>query len=248
MVRKHELEEYDLNSEKDAFMAELESLRPDLIYAEGWSETERKEAVEMLRPNKVKANMLQAIPMRCRGSECDFAESCPLLKKNLAPVGKSCPIEQAAVLQLFTDYVEELEVDTSRMVEVSLVRDLVDQEIQQMRKTWMLSQESFIQENVAGIDSDGNVVTKKELHQAIDYEERLLKRKERLRNALVATREAKVRAGQGKPDSATVVANILEEVRKVENARNKALLKELGMSEDQYIDAELLDDESDDES
>ena len=244
MVDKKDLEEFDPDRGKKAFMEELESMRPDLVYAHGWSESEKAEAVDMLRPNKVKAGMLQAIPQRCKAEDCDFAPSCPLLKRGLAPEGAACPIEAASVLQLFSDYVEELDVDTDRMVEVSLVRDLVDQEIQQMRKTWMLSQESFIQENVIGIDEAGNVVTKKELHQAIDYEERLLKRKEKLRNALVATREAKVKAGQGKPDSATVVANILEEVRKVEGARSKALLKELGIAEDEYIeDADLVDDD-----
>jgi len=236
-----DIEKYD--KEKEEFFKELETMRPDLIYSEGWTTAQKNQASDMLRPARTKANMLSAIPLLCAGSECVFAPSCPLLKEGLAPIGKSCPIESAAAMQFFSDYVEELGVDTSRMIEVSLVRDLVDQEIQQMRKTWILSQEHFIQENVAGITADGEVVTKKELHQAVAYEDKIHKRKEKLRNALLATREAKAKAGKGEVDSAAVIANILQDVRKVENAREKALMKELGYG-DQYIeDAEIVDGE-----
>jgi hypothetical protein len=36
-----------------------------------------------------------------------------------------------------------------------MVRDLVDQEVQYLRKTKLLSKEHFIQENIIGIDKDG---------------------------------------------------------------------------------------------
>lgn len=232
---------------KTAFFAEFEALRPDLMYSEGWTENEQKLAAELLRPAKVKVGMLASIPLRCEGSRCPFAQSCPLEKEGLAPVGRACPIEMSIVQQFFYDYVKELDVDVERMVEVSIVRDLVDQEVQHMRKTWLLSQEHFIQENVVGIDDQGNVITKKELHQAVEYEDRILKRKERLRNALLATREAKAKAGQSQADSAQVISNIMEEVRRVEIERKKETKRRLGTEEvDEYIEAEIIDmDDSD---
>lgn len=244
MAEGNELESYD--DDKNAFMNELESLRPDLMYAQGWTEAQKNKAVEMLRPSRVKAGMLSAIPLWCRGEECQFSPSCPLLKEGLAPANTGkCPIEQSMMLQLFNDYVDELEVDTTRMVEVSIVRDLVDQEIQQIRKTWLLSQEDFIQENVVGVDEMGNVQTRKELHQAVDYEERILKRKEKLRNALLATREAKYKAGQNKADAANQVASLLQDIRKIDKMQERELLKEAGMVDDDYIDAEVVEDEED---
>lgn len=237
------LEPYD--DGKAAFFKELETMRPDLMYPEGWTDEQRAEAVELLRPTRVKTSMLTSIPMTCQAEQCPMAPSCPLLKQNLAPKGSPCPIEASAVHQFFSDYVEELGVDVTRMVEVSMVRDLVDQEIQQLRKTWILSQEHFIQENVVGVDMQGNVVTKKELHQAVDYEERILKRKEKIRNALLATRESKAKIGQSQTDGATVIANILEDVRKIEQARQKELRAKLGLGEfDEYIDVEPEDDEA----
>lgn len=229
----NDIESYD--SDKEAFFRELETLRPDLLYSDAWKPSQKAQAVEMLRPNKVKLNMLSAIPMECKGSDCPFAPSCPLYKEDLHPVGEKCPIEQTFVVQLFNDYVEELEVDVDRLVEVSIVRDLVDQEVQQLRKSWTLSQEHFIQENVVGIDDNGSVITQKQLHHAVDYEDRILRRKEKLRNALLATRESKLKAGQSKTDSATVIANIMQEIRKIDRAKEKALMKQLGYHEDEYI-------------
>lgn len=231
---------------KSAFMAEFEALRPDLMYSEGWSESERQTAAEILRPTKVKANMLQAIPMKCLGEDCFIADRCPLMKEGIAPVGSACPIEMSYVQQFFYDYIEELDVDVERMVEVSIVRDLVDQEIQHIRKTWALSEEHFIQENVVGIDDEGNVITQKQLHQAVDYEDKILKRKEKLRNALLATREAKAKAGKSTADNAQIVADVLEGVRRAQVEREESIKRELGMSEvDDYIieDAQVVEDE-----
>lgn len=233
-------------SSKEAFLQEFEKMRPDLYYADTWSETDRNRAVEELRPSKVKSGMLSAIPMRCRGSDCTFAPSCPLEKKGLAPVGELCPIELSATRQFFLDYVDELGVDVDRMVEVSLVRDLVDQEIQQMRKTWLLSQEHFIQENVVGIDDHGKVIVQKNLHQAVDYEDRILKRKEKLRNALLATRESKAKTNQAPLDNAQQISHVLESVRKLQRQQKEELQRQSGMEEhDSYIEAEILEEEDD---
>jgi len=238
-----DIERFD--KEKAEFFKEFESLRPDLIYAESWSPEQKKDASRLLKRGRSKVGMLSLIPLHCHGPDCIYSPMAPALHETKPIPPKPCPVESAAVNDFFWDYVDELSVDVSRMVEVSLVRDLVDQEIQQLRKSVVLSQEHFIQENVVGVDDSGNVVTKKELHQAIDYEDKLLKRKEKIRNALLATRESKAKIGQGQTDGATVIANIMEEVRKVENAQQKALLAKLGMEEyDEYIEADVVDDEA----
>lgn len=145
------------------------------------------------------------------------------------------------VKAFFDAYVEELDVDVTKMVEVSMVRDLVDQEIQQNRAAWTLSLEHFIQENPLGIDSEGRVIMKKELHLAVELQDKIYRRKEKLRSALLATREARAKAGQGQLDTAQVMSNILAEVKKVERAREQQLLQKVGFSD--YEDAEIVDNE-----
>lgn len=237
-----EIESFD--QAKQDFFKEFEKSRPDIVYADDWTVEQKQEATSLLRRGRSKVSMLSIIPLHCKGPDCIYAPMAPAIHNSRPDYQKACPVEAAAVHEFFWDYVDELGVDVSRMVEVSMVRDLVDQEIQQLRKTIVLSDEHFIQEEVVGIDAEGHVVTAKGLHKAIDYEEKLLKRKEKIRNALLATRESKVKHGQAQADGATVIANILDEVRKVERVREKELMAKLGMAEyDEYIeDAEIEED------
>ena len=98
--------------------------------------------------------MFSSIPMNCEAEKCIFASTCPLMKENLAPKNKPCPIEMSMVAQFTAEYLEQLDVNPNNLVEVSMVRDLVDQEVQYLRKTKLLAKEHFIQENIIGIDSD----------------------------------------------------------------------------------------------
>lgn len=230
--------------EKETFLEALENMRPDLMYPELMTKGSDKVS-GAFSPSAIKAGMLSSIPMMCAGNDCIIADQCPLVAEGIAPVGKPCPIEASIVRQFFLDYAEELQVDTTRMAEVSLLRDLVDQEVQQIRKSWVLSREHFIQENVVGLSEDGEVIMKKELHQAVDYEDRLLKRKKDLRNALLATREAKLKTGEGKRDSAQEMATLLTQMRQMDIEREKAMRVEAGLDyRDDYIEAEIVKEET----
>lgn len=232
-----DIEEYE-NSKLD-FLNTMASLRPDLFMPLEWSAEQKAEASAMIRPAQVRTALFASIPLICRGENCRFAEICPLLAKNLAPVGRSCSIEMAAVQQFMTEYIEELGVDPTNLVEVSMIRDIVDQEIQHMRTTWLLSMEDFIQENAIGISDKGEVIIRKELHLAVEMQDRLHKRKKDLRNQLLATREARAKIGQGNLDTAQSISKALERVREMDRTKEIEIRKRLGMEHyDDYIDAE----------
>ena len=238
------VEKYE--DQKVVFMKQLEDLRPDLFYPETWGDSEREQVAEVVRRDKVKTNMFSAIPMNCRAKRCPYADTCPLQQANIAPEGSKCPIELAMVQQFFQDYVEELGVDTTRMVEVSMVRDLVDQEIQHMRKVNLLANEHFIQDNVVGVDGNGKPILQKQMHLAVELEDRIHKRKEKLRSQLLATREARAKVGQANLDTAQVIANLLEQVQDMDQKREELLRKKLNHSlYDEYIDVHSEEDEED---
>jgi hypothetical protein len=168
-----------------------------------------------------------------------------LFKENLAPKGKPCPIEMSVVSQFTTEYMNQLEVHPDNLVEVSMIRDLVDQEVQYLRKTKLLAKEHFIQENTIGVDEDGQPILKKELHLAVELEDKLHKRRKDLRNQLLATREAKAKAGQMQVDSAQAISDILYKVQAIEIEKEKLLRQKLGTYElDDYIEAQTIDGES----
>jgi len=231
-----EIEKFD---DKKKFLKEFESLRPDLFFPENWSEEDKGKAVELVRPQKTRSSMFSSIPMTCEAQKCIFADTCPLLKQNLAPKGNPCPIEMSMVSQFTMEYMEQLDVHAENLVEVSMIRGLVDQEVQYLRKTKLLAKEHFVQENVIGVDENGTPILKKELHLAVELEDKLHKRRKDLRNQLLATREAKAKAGQMQMDSAQAISDILYKVQSIQIEKEKLLKQKLGTYElDDYIDSQ----------
>lgn len=170
---------------------------------------------------------------------CEFADTCPLQQKNMAPLGHKCPYEMSMVSDFMQNLMEDLTVDPENMVEVSMVRDLVDQEIQHIRKSNFLAREDLIQENVIGLDSENRPIIKKELHLAVELEDKILKRKREIRNQLLATREAKAKAGQGMVDSAQVISTMFEQIREIDLTRDRLLREKLGtLGQDSYIESQ----------
>ena len=223
--------------QKNSFIKQFESLRPDLFFPEEWDDEQVKKANELVRPQRTRNSMFSSIPMRCESSKCVYAATCPLYAENLAPHGKPCPIEMSMVSQFTGEYMEQLDVSPDNLVEVSMVRDLVDQEVQYLRKTKLLAKEHFIQENIVGIDpNSGEPIMKKELHLAVELEDRLHKRRKDLRNQLLATREARAKVGQVQLDTAQAISEIIYKVQSIENEKGKLLRQKLGTYEiDDYI-------------
>ncbi len=229
---------------KNGFMKEFESLRPDLFFPDHWNEEQINKAIELVKPQKTRTAMFSSIPMNCEAERCVYASTCPLLKENVAPKNNPCPIEMSMVSQFTAEYLEQLDVNPNNLVEVSMVRDLVDQEVQYIRKTKLLAKEHFIQENVIGIDQDGQPILKKELHLAVELEDKLHKRRKDLRNQLLATREAKAKVGQVQLDTAQAISDIINKVQSIENQREKILKQKLGTYEvDDYIESQEIKDE-----
>ena len=150
------------------------------------------------------------------------------------------------VSQFTSDYMHQLEVNPENLVEVSMVRDLVDQEVQYIRKTKLLAKEHFIQENVIGVDQDGQPIMKKELHLAVELEDKLHKRRKDLRNQLLATREAKAKMGQTQLDTAQAISDILDKVQGIEKERQKLIKQKTGQIDvDEYIEIDPVKDHQD---
>lgn len=233
-----DVEKYD--NKKD-FLRDFESLRPDLFLPETYSDEDKQRVAEMVRPQRTKTSMFSSIPMTCEAHKCVFADTCPLLKESLAPKGNPCPIEMSIVSQFTSDYMDQLDVNPENLVEVSMIRDLVDQEVQYIRKTKLLAKEHFIQENVIGVDQDGQPILKKELHLAVELEDKLHKRRKDLRNQLLATREARAKIGQTQLDTAQTISDILSKVQMIEKEKNKLIKQKTGAIEyDEYIEADVI--------
>lgn len=171
---------------------------------------------------------------------CDFAETCPLQLKGIAPKGKKCPIELNMVADFMENMMMDLNVDPENLIEVSMVRDLVDQEIQHVRKSNLLSREDLIQENVIGLDDENRPIIKKELHLAVELEDKILKRKKEIRNQLLASRESRAKAGQSLVNTAQILSDKFEQLREIDLQRDRLLREKLGtLGQDSYIESQI---------
>lgn len=232
-----------IRSPKEQFLDEIKETLEDHL-PEQWNKKDIEELKDSLTSNKMKSSIFSAIPMVCRPT-CPFLDTCEYAKKGTAPfqLSKSnkksdgrCIYELAIVASFMGDYIEQLEIDVTNWVEMSQVRDLVDQEVQLLRKTKYLAKEDFIQENVVGVDEDGDPIMKKDLHQAVYYEDKIHKRRTQMFKQILATRESRVKANSMQMDSAQSMANLIASMRRIEKEEQEALKKQLGIVDvDEYI-------------
>lgn len=223
---------------KRQFELEFHDIFNDPLVPVEWSDEKKDRVNQLISDSRIKSTRFASIPMICRGSSCVASKTCPLYKESLHPLGEICPIEAKIVAKMVYDIADELDVDPNSTIEMGMVRDLVDQEIQQLRKQNLLSQEDVIQENVVGVDENGEPIMKKELHLAVDWEDKIHKRKSALLKQLLATRESRANAGAKMLDQASNMAVMLDNYVKLQH-REQNLINQLGMApKDDYIEAQ----------
>jgi hypothetical protein len=232
---------------KEEFLSAFKDLQFEEFLPATYTAKQKEAIAEATKPSRTKTSMFASIPMVCKAEKCSFADTCPLQKQKIAPLNSPCPIEMAMSVQFTGDYIEQLKIDEGNLIELSLVRNLVDYEVQYLRASKFLSKESFIQENVVGIDQNGEVILKKELHLAVELQEKLIKRQKELLKQLMATREAKAKIGLGALDTAQTIASLMGDFRQITAAAEKAQLEKLGMLDyDAFIEeAEIVRDKGD---
>lgn len=207
----------DVKPAKDLQVSRAMSPAVDAV-PEEWIMSERgRAAVEMAVANRSSKYKLYAtLPIICRGQACPYAEACFLLDRDMAPVNERCPIEIATAMDMFQSFCAELDVQEGQYVDLTLVRDLVDLEIQLSRADRLLAMESSVVQNVAvGVTDKGHVITRPEIHKVIDIKDKLLRRRMEILQLLSATRKDKANNDALKMDPSMWAAELM--------ARKKAL-------------------------
>lgn len=147
------------------------------------------------RLRQTKHGLYSSVPIICRAETCPYAEACELVQMNIAPFGEKCPMEIAAMEDLFMRYCRELDVDPSdpeQQIDSILIKEVVDIDISLLRcDKKMAINADFIIDNIVGFTDDGDALVKKELHPLTDYKERLRNQKYKTLNLLDSTRKDK---------------------------------------------------------
>lgn len=161
--------------------------------------TQNPEAVQAIeiakRLRNTKHGMYASVPIICKAEGCPYADSCELQQMQLAPYGEKCPMEIAAIEDLFARYCDDMNInaeDPRQQVDAILVKEVVDIDISMLRcDKKMAVSADFIIEQIVGMTDEGEAMSRQELHPLTEYKEKLRAQKYKTLNLLNSTRKDK---------------------------------------------------------
>lgn len=170
------------------------------IMAAVWS-VSAQLANEIGNMNRVYASshgLLATIPIICRGNDCHYKDICMVSKGERIP-GRRCPMEIAAILSRYESWCQHFNIDISSgtipakdLVDATLVKDLVNVEIQQMRAENKLALNGdFMAKTLLDIDKKCTPYYGETVSPESEFLLTLQNRKEKILNQLNATRKDK---------------------------------------------------------
>ncbi len=154
------------------------------------------EAIEIAkRLRSTKHGMYASVPIICKAEACPYADSCYLHQMGLAPYGEKCPVEIAAIEDLFVRYCSDMNInpeDPAQQVDAIMVKEVVDLDVSMLRcdKKMAISAD-FIIDQVVGVTDEGEAISRQELHPLTEYKEKLRTQKYKTLNLLNSTRKDK---------------------------------------------------------
>ena len=178
-----------------------------------------------------KAAPLASLPMVCKWESCVAKHACPLFQTKVSPTpeGKACPYEIEMINNYLSDYCRELEVSPNDITDMALIKEMVTWHIYEWRaQAEMAAEPNIIREAVIGYDTENDEpVTKEVMNPIIIMLEKASKTRAKIRDALIATREAKAKEkGRKQVGLSELAANIqqkIEEKKKQMEIEAKAL-------------------------
>lgn len=166
---------------------------PDAIMVQAESESKKFE---------IKHGMFAAIPLICKGDNCPYRTVCTVNQANLPIMkGHRCPIEIGAIMARFEHWCNHFKIDTSNdiiadadIVDASLIRDLVDNEIQVLRaENKMAMSADFISRTITTVDNKGKAYYKDEVSPEAVFKLQLLDKRYKIMQLLNSTRKDKAK-------------------------------------------------------
>lgn len=159
--------------------------------------------------DRQKGSPLASLPMICKWSACHYKASCPLYAMQIdpSPINKPCPIEQTIIDNLIADYCKELDIQPEDITDLAVLKEMVHWNIMEKRAQEELAEDpKIIREAVVGVDDEGVPIMREIMNPIINMMEKSGRMKQKLRDSLIATREAKDKSKSRKQLSITQIA------------------------------------------
>lgn len=152
-----------------------------------------REAIQLaVGMSRTKHGLYASIPMLCKGDECPYASVCPLVDMDKAPKGERCPLEIAMILNKYEDYSREFGIDENNVVDMGLVKDLIDYDIQLFRAENKIAiQGDFVEDVVITVTERGDEITAPQLSKATEYKDKIMTKRFKILELMNSTRKDK---------------------------------------------------------
>ena len=227
--------------DKQGFLDSMGEVFATDVFPDSWTSVEVEKAHGELFDRRFMSGLWSKIPRTC-SPECphDKNGQCKLSNK---PRKQRCPEEAAFVELLMRRYIESLDVPEDDMASISMIRDLVDIEIQLMRKQGILASSELVIMQTIAVDRQGREIQALVENPIVATDEKLKKRKAEIMKTLVATRESKIKL-------ATDIGKVGELARATDAFKKAtALMRNGALStipedfRDDFIDAVIIEDD-----
>lgn len=159
------------------------------------------------------------LPMTCKGMTCPFLNVCPLHAASIAlPIGQKCPVEETLVVLWVNKHLNALGItdinNPESSFDMDMLYELATQELIRYRCSAKLSAKpELTEERMTSESFSGTPIFSEVISPVLEIMERSGKNIAKIRDALVATRKAQLRAGPV----------ILDNTEKSAELRKKAL-------------------------
>lgn len=152
-----------------------------------------REAIQIaMAMSSTKHGLYASIPMLCKAEECPYAAVCPLVDMGKAPKGERCPLEIAMILRKYEEYGREFGIDDNNVVDMSLVKDLIDYDIQLFRAENKIAvQGDFVEDVVVTVTEGGEAITAPQLSKATEYKDKIMTKRFKILELMNSTRKDK---------------------------------------------------------
>jgi hypothetical protein len=156
------------------------------------SQETRGMIAQSLEIYNTKHGLYAAIPLLCKGSQCPYAAVCPLLESGMDPSGSRCPLEIGLILKQYEVYKDEFNLDEEDIVDMGLVKDLVDYDVQLFRADNKIAmQGDFIEEVTVTVTENGQEIKAPQISKAAEYKEKIMTKKHKVLQLMHSTRSDK---------------------------------------------------------
>jgi hypothetical protein len=227
--KKQEFNPEEFNVIKPSIPNNLPAL-PEIPQTWGPVSEKSKKAMQLAyRMYATKHGLLASIPLVCRAEKCPYAETCIAQLYGTAPVGERCPVEMVNIMHKFVQYCEELNIDKTKMVNLGLIKELIDCEVMIERCNALLAKSGeLIPDVIALVDDQGTPYYKPEIHKAIEIKDKNQKRKNEILQLLNSTPKDKAKTeGVNITDPSSYAAEILKRFQEAQQERGEVLEGEI---------------------